>query len=253
MHTVLCCIQVPTDDVLADEATALLTGMGEDVEIRMQKIAGEPGFVITADSLGRARPLIADAVRKMIRPDELRHIETHPHPEVQFVVGVACTSLSFVLTPAVVDAEVHSVSARLLVTDMARAQLAAVRALGMRHVALFTPYTDDLSRQNANMLGAAAQVVSRATLGLRHDRETSALSSLQVAALVAGMDTDGADGIVVGCSAFRACQPGFIDSLEHATARPVVTSTQAFLWHMLRLGRVPTASVSGYGQLFRTE
>ena len=38
--------------------------------------------------------------------------------------------------------------------------------------------------------------------------------------------------VVIGCSGFRACQPNFLDPLERRLGKPVVTSTQAFLWHM---------------------
>ena len=38
--------------------------------------------------------------------------------------------------------------------------------------------------------------------------------------------------VVIGCSGFRACQPDFLDALEQRLGKPVVTSTQAFLWHM---------------------
>ena len=58
-----------------------------------------------------------------------------------------------------------------------------------------------------------------------------------------------AEALVVGCSALRACGPGFIDELEAAVGKPVVTSTQAFLWRMLRLAGVDDR-IDGYGTLF---
>ena len=36
----------------------------------------------------------------------------------------------------------------------------------------------------------------------------------------------------------RACQPGFIDELEAVIGKPVVTSTQAFLWKLLRVAGI---------------
>ena len=52
--------------------------------------------------------------------------------------------------------------------------------------------------------------------------------------------------VVIGCSGFRACQPNFLDPLERRLGKPVVTSTQAFLWHMdACLSRVGL-KVSGY-------
>jgi maleate isomerase len=56
------------------------------------------------------------------------------------------------------------------------------------------------------------------------------------------------DGIIIACLNFRS-HP-IIEELEARTGRPVVTSTQATLWHVLRLAGVPTPIV-GYGRLLR--
>ena len=62
---------------------------------------------------------------------------------------------------------------------------------------------------------------------------------------------DRVDAVIVGCSAFRACIPGFIDHLEEvAGGIPVVTSTQAILWDTLRLAGIKD-TVDEYGTLFK--
>jgi len=66
---------------------------------------------------------------------------------------------------------------------------------------------------------------------------------------VTKIDCEEADAIVIGCSAFRVCEQHFIDNLENVVGKPVITSTQAFLWKMLRTAGVQTR-ISGYGQLF---
>ena len=62
---------------------------------------------------------------------------------------------------------------------------------------------------------------------------------------------DQVDAVILGCSGFRACVPGFIDHLEKvAGGIPVVTSTQAILWDSLRLAGVQDI-VQGFGTLFQ--
>ena len=56
------------------------------------------------------------------------------------------------------------------------------------------------------------------------------------------------DGIIIACLNFRS-HP-IIDELEARTGKPVVTSTQATLWHVLRLAGVETP-IPGYGRLLR--
>ena len=58
------------------------------------------------------------------------------------------------------------------------------------------------------------------------------------------------DAVVIGCSAFRVCVPGFISELEKDVALDVVTSTQCFFWNALRTGGVMD-QIDGYGRLFR--
>jgi hypothetical protein len=56
------------------------------------------------------------------------------------------------------------------------------------------------------------------------------------------------DGLIVACLNFRS-HP-IIDALEARIGKPVVTSTQAVLWRLLRLADVET-SIDGFGRLLR--
>ena len=86
--------------------------------------------------------------------------EPSPHraapPPVPTICGLGCTNLSFHLGPARVDAQLKNKKA--ITTDMARAQVAALRALGAQRVALLTPYTDGPAQINTQVSAAAAAV-----------------------------------------------------------------------------------------------
>ena len=56
------------------------------------------------------------------------------------------------------------------------------------------------------------------------------------------------NGLVAACLNFRS-HP-IIDALEARIGKPVVTSTQAVLWRLLRLAGV-SAPISGFGRLLR--
>merc|ERR1711879_817836 len=134
---------------------------------------------------------------------------------------------------------------------MARAQLAALKGLGAKKVALITPYLEELSIANAAMLTSGGViVVKRLTMGLDRDELTSAVTPDCIAEWAIAADCEEAEVVVIGCSAFRACGVGFIDSLETRLRKPVVTSIQAFLWRMLRLAGVDDA-IDGYGELLK--
>lgn len=167
------------------------------------------------------------------------------------VVGVSCTSMSFTLGEKTVDEQLRAFDPATPVTDMARGQLQALLALGVKKVALMTPYIEEVSAANQKMLEAGGvSVVYRLTMGLERDEQTTAVDPEVIKEWALAADCEDADCVVIGCSAFRACGDGFIDDLEKSLGKPVVTSTQAFLWAMLRAGGVKD-QIEGYGQLLR--
>ena len=91
--------------------------------------------------------------------------------------------------------------------------------------------------------------MSHQTMGLTHDSMTDKVSKATIKAWAKATDCDDAQALVIGCSAMRACEPGFIDELELAHGKPVVTSTQAFMWSLLRTAGVMD-QIDGYGKLF---
>ena len=90
--------------------------------------------------------------------------------------------------------------------------------------------------------------VAGAHLGISDGFRLAEPSPEQILDLALGTWEPRADGMIVACLNFRS-QP-IIDALEARTGKPVVTSTQAVLWHALRLAGV-SAPISGYGRLLR--
>ena len=86
-------------------------------------------------------------------------------------------------------------------------------------------------------------------MNLPRDELVSQVSPQEIGEWAQRVSCAEADIVVIGCSSLRACQPGFLDALEKKLGKPVVTSTQSFLWYMLReAGR--TEQIEGYGKLF---
>ncbi|OLQ05282.1 Arylmalonate decarboxylase [Symbiodinium microadriaticum] len=227
-------VQIPTDTVL-DREGPLLVHNFPGVVLRMQKLEFS-SEAITEETFEAAAQQIRKAAETLL-------------PHDFHSIGLSCTSMSFVLGPERVDAQLGPVCPKAAVTDMSRAQVAALRAVGATSLTLVTPYIREVARKNVEMLEKAGfRVVSHATMGLTHDAQTDKVSKESIKAWAAAIDSEEADVIVIGCSALRACEPGFIDDLESSFRKPVVTSTQAFLWSLLRLAGIDD-KISGYGAL----
>lgn len=239
----LCCIQLPSDVVLAHECPSLI-GLFPGVTIRMIQLVYDP-----------TDPICATTYVSCLKRGELRLramcLARGYQSGVVSVVGLACTSMSFILGQTVVQGELSTGFPLALVTDMAEAQIEALKALAVSRIALLTPYIEDVSITNADILStrAGVEVVVRHTLNLPTDDLTSSITPEMIETLAIQIDCETVQAVVIGCSAFRACGPGFISRLEHRIGKPVVTSTQAYIWWMLRVSGVQDR-VEGYGRLF---
>ncbi|CAE8596030.1 unnamed protein product [Polarella glacialis] len=235
-RAVLLAVQIPTDTVLDYEGPLLMANI-PGVWLRVQKCEFETE-AINAETYERAANNISRAAAALL-----------PQVEVT-AIGLACTSMSFVLGPERVRTQLQSACPQAKTTDMASAQIAALAALGVTRIALVTPYIADIAEKNAAMLSSAGfTVVAHETMHLTHDSMTDKVSKETMKEWALGVNCDEAQAVVIGCSALRACEPNFIDELEAALGKPVVTSTQAFLWSMLRTAGIDD-QIAGYGALF---
>jgi len=228
-------IQLPTDLTLDEEGAALVARV-PGVRLRLQKVDldGE-SLDLSNYATGKGR---IERAASTLRP--VGSLDA---------IGLACTSLAFALGRDEVRRELRTAQPGAAVTDMATAVLAALEHVGARRPALLTPYVDELHARNLELLsGAGYDVVSHSNLGLATDAEISRIAQRSIRDHVLAVDHDDADVVLLGCSAFRACAPGFLDELEERLRKPVIGSQQAFLWHLLRIAGVEDL-VGGYGSL----
>lgn len=152
-------------------------------------------------------------------------------------IGYGCTSGSF-MTPRADVMDIISQITGCPVTNSADAALAALRALGATRVALATPYMDYIhEREIAFLEEEGIAVTGSLNLGLGETeeerfaiRKISPKAALQMALAV---DTSDAEAIFLSCTSLASV--GSIPAIEAQLGKPVVTSNQATLWHLMRL------------------
>ena len=124
----------------------------------------------------------------------------------------------------------------------------ALRVLGAERVALVHPPWFDAE---ATELGAAYfretgfDIVSSASAELSED--PACIEAAAVYDWTSRHVPDAAEAVFIGGNGFRAA--GAIGALEAALDRPVLTSNQVLLWHLLDEAAV-AFEVTGYGRLF---
>ena len=126
---------------------------------------------------------------------------------------------------------------------------AACAALRMQRVTAISPYVEAIDAAEHSFFATGGiETVAHACMGISDGFRLAGPTPEKILDFALRSWDPASDGIIIACLNFRS-HP-IIEELEARTGRPVVTSTQATLWHVLRLAGVPSPIV-GYGRLLR--
>ena len=132
-------------------------------------------------------------------------------------------------------------------TTATRAILEALRVLGVQTIAAASPYPEDIdSKEHEFFEGAGIRVISSACLGIRGGFELASPTSAEIVDLANRAHARGAQAMLITC--LNLWSHVVIEQLEQAYGVPVITSTQATLWRLLRIAGI-TDRLAGYGRL----
>jgi len=191
----------------------------------------------TPDNLRRMTPMLTQ-VAGLILPDE-------PVAAMYF----ACTSASVVIGEGAVVKAIQAAKPGVPVVTPASAAVEGFAALGVKRVALVTPYTRATTQPMVGFFeDQGLHVIAASCLDLEDDRDMARVCAQTIIDAAIAADCPEADGIFLSCTGLPAL--GVIDTLEDRLGKPVVSSNQAALWKLLSCAQLePTQRV---GRLFKT-
>ncbi|QKS10550.1 aspartate/glutamate racemase family protein [Pseudosulfitobacter pseudonitzschiae] len=164
-------------------------------------------------------------------------------------VAYGCTSGAAQIGPVQIARLVRQGRQVGAVTDPVSALVAACAHLGIRRLALLSPYVEAVSEQLRDVL--AQQGVDTPVFGTFAEAEEAKVVRIAPEAIVdASMDLcAGAevDGLFLSCTNLRTLP--VIDRLETALDLPVLSSNLVLAWHMAQLASV---RVAGPGRFLAT-
>jgi maleate isomerase len=130
----------------------------------------------------------------------------------------------------------------------ADAVLRALSKLGARRVSLLTPYIDEVHLREVEFLEANGfHVEGGANLGIDTNAQMSELEPETILNWAQRNISDASDVCFLSCTAIKSAS--VISALERSCGKPVITSNQCMIWHLLRSSEVPGAA-AGFGMLF---
>lgn len=167
------------------------------------------------------------------------------------VVVWACTSGSFVFgwdgARAQADALAHLLGVPASSTSFAFVE--AIRALGITTVAIAATYPEDVAEAFATFLAHAdVTVTSVGSQDIVTATEVGTLGKERVLDFVTTGDHPGAEAVLVPDTALHTA--AWLEELEDALGKPVLTANQVTMWEALRILDAPRRSAS-LGALFR--
>jgi maleate isomerase len=166
------------------------------------------------------------------------------------VLAFGCTSGSFIGGKGY-DAgliRIMEQAAGVPATTTTTAVLRALELLGVRRLALVTPYTEEVTGLEARFLEDHGFEVTRALGGGLVEVADMQECEPEVAyARAREVDDDRAEAVFISCTGFRTIE--IIEKLESELGKPVISSNQASLADCLR--KLGVAEVRpGFGSLF---
>ena len=134
-------------------------------------------------------------------------------------------------------------------TSATNSIFAACKKLGLKRVTAISPYPGEVDAAEHRFFAEGGiETIASAHLGITDGFRLAEPAPAAILDLALGVWDPASDGMIIACLNFRS-HP-IIDELEARIGKPVVTSTQATLWHVLRLAGV-AAPLSGCGRLLR--
>ncbi len=208
---------------------------------RLPLYVGRIGFAaeITVETLGAMRDGITAAASLILAGGRLD------------VLAYGCTSGTMVIGEDEVFARLRAARPGIACTSPPTAALAALKALGLRRIAVLTPYTDSVNRRVQEYFTARGlDIAAFGAFDKDSDADIAAIAPASIIAAAQALDAPDIEGIFLSCTGLRGV--AVVEELETILGKPVITSNQAMAWHALRLAG-HSEPVAGFGRLLRLQ
>ncbi|MGH3447485.1 MAG: maleate cis-trans isomerase family protein, partial [Nocardioidaceae bacterium] len=232
---------MPTPDP-APTIGLLYPGLGaeDDFPALESRLDGAIRLALVHTSVGEDAHRV-DALLDLGSSDRLaagaRSLAAH-HPDA---VMWACTSGSFVFGWEGAQQQVDEIQ-RVLDIPASSTSIAfvqAARALDVTAVAVAASYPDEVAQHFVQFLErGGVTTVGFDSSGIVTAAEVGTLGADAVRAMVCAVDVDGAQAVLVPDTAMHSL--AWVEGLEQAVGKPVLTANQVTVWEGLRIAGAPT-------------
>ena len=164
------------------------------------------------------------------------------------IVAYGCTSGTIAIGAERIKQEVNNSKPKAKVTTPITAAIKAFNYLGIKKIAVLTPYPKDVNETVFNYLNENNLTIdSFSSFNLEYDSEIAQVSLESLQKQIAKIDLSNVDGLFVSCTALKIVD--VLDKIEKLQNTTIISSNQAIIWDCLRSVGIDT-KIKGYGKLF---
>ena len=164
------------------------------------------------------------------------------------IVAYGCTSGTIAIGAERIKQEVNNSKPNAKVTTPITAAIKAFNYLGIKKIAVLTPYPKDVNETVFNYLNKNNLTIdSFSSFNLEYDSEIAQVSLESLQKQIAKIDLSNVDGLFVSCTALKIVD--VLDKIEKLQNTTIISSNQAIIWDCLRSVGIDT-KIKGYGKLF---
>ncbi|AXI47666.1 Asp/Glu racemase [Sulfitobacter sp. SK012] len=202
----------------------------EDTPLQISRIAS--ALEVSSDSLQQMEGGLTAAASLFPRPSQFASI------------GYGCTSASAQIGSAKIAGYIRNGTNAEHVTDPLSALVAACSSLGLKRIALLSPYVAQVSDRLRDALkDADIATPSLGSFNEAREENVVRIAGPSIYAAACDLAAQGAvDGIFLSCTNLRTL--AIIPDIEAATGLPCLSSNQVLAWHMTTTAET-TASIPG--------
>ena len=214
----------------------------ETIEGEFPRLVGSDGIVVHFSRVASGKEVTGATLAAM--EGEIPNAAALLPPGAPFAaIGYACTSGATVIGPENVARAVRMARpgagpeafTTTPVTDPLTAVKAACRALGVRRLGFVTPYVPEVSTaMRASLEDDGLEIVASGSFEQAEEHVVARITPDSILeAVLEVADSAPCDGVFISCTNARTLD--IIERAEQRLGLPVLSSTQALAWHMLRL------------------
>ena len=164
------------------------------------------------------------------------------------IIAYGCTSGTIAIGAERIKQEVNNSKPNAKVTTPITAAIKAFNYLGIKKIAVLTPYPKDVNETVFNYLNENNLTIdSFSSFNLEYDSEIAQVSLESLQKQIAKIDLSNVDGLFVSCTALKIVD--VLDKIEKLQNTTIISSNQAIIWDCLRSVGIDT-KIMGYGKLF---